>query len=643
MKTRKLMTLAAIIAILGVIGGLTACKEPDSTVKVASVTLNETALTMTVGDEITLTATVAPSNATNQNVEWSSSAPSVVSVLNGKVKAQTAGSGNITVKTQDGGKTATCTVTVNNPQPNTVTTPTATPASGEVSNNTAITLATTTAGAAIYYTQDGTEPSTASALYSDSAKPVITAGKLTLKAVAVKEGMTNSAVMTETYTLTPPQTAATPTATPASGVVANDTAITLASATAGAAIYYTQNGTEPSTASTLYSDSAKPVITAGKLTLKAVAVKEGMTNSAVMTATYTIKTYIVTFNADNGTANTTQTVVEGGTVNKPTDPIKIYSPIGLYAGTPPTTCTFVEWQKIDNSAWNFTTDIVTANVTLKAKWITPTSIDLTNETGNNIVEKAVSYVNTNSGSEYTLVIGEDLSSVAPQTLNQDDTTLTITSDGNTERKITLGSNGALFSVGGEDASNARSSKLIINGFITLEGKMDNDNPLIRVLFGGSLDLEGNSKLTGNGIRGCMYASGDSSGASVTITIKDNAEISGNSSTGNVRSGGIWMLNYVTLTMSGNASIKNNTSGNTGGGVSIVGNVGSVFIMNGGEISNNSAGNYGGGVYINIGGTFSVLNEQVKANIHSNTAPNGPNVYKSDDGTFTVGGVTADSF
>jgi len=87
------------------------------------------------------------------------------------------------------------------PQTKTVVKPTATPASGQVADNTAITLATTTAGAEIHYTQDGSVPTATSTLYSDSAKPVITTGKLTLKAIAVKKGMNNSEVMTATYTI----------------------------------------------------------------------------------------------------------------------------------------------------------------------------------------------------------------------------------------------------------------------------------------------------------------------------------------------------------------------------------------------------------------------------------------------------------
>ena len=79
---------------------------------VTGVTLNKTSYEMTEGDEVTLTATVSPENATNKNVSWSSSNTSVATVDNGKVKALKAGTATITVKTEDGNKTATCEITV---------------------------------------------------------------------------------------------------------------------------------------------------------------------------------------------------------------------------------------------------------------------------------------------------------------------------------------------------------------------------------------------------------------------------------------------------------------------------------------------------------------------------------------------------
>jgi uncharacterized protein (TIGR02145 family) len=80
---------------------------------VTGVTLDKTSHEMTEGDEVTLTASVSPENATNKNVSWSSSNTSVATVDNGKVKALKAGTATITVKTEDGNKTATCEITVN--------------------------------------------------------------------------------------------------------------------------------------------------------------------------------------------------------------------------------------------------------------------------------------------------------------------------------------------------------------------------------------------------------------------------------------------------------------------------------------------------------------------------------------------------
>jgi uncharacterized protein YjdB len=79
---------------------------------VTGVTLDKTACEMTEGDELTLTATINPENATNKNVTWSTSDATVATVVNGKVTALKAGNATITVTTEDGNKTATCALTV---------------------------------------------------------------------------------------------------------------------------------------------------------------------------------------------------------------------------------------------------------------------------------------------------------------------------------------------------------------------------------------------------------------------------------------------------------------------------------------------------------------------------------------------------
>ena len=97
-------------------GGKTAtCRVTvsDQEIKVTGVKLNKNETTILVGGSETLTATITPADATNQNVAWTSSDATVATVDdNGKVTAVKAGEATVTVTTEDGGKTATCRVTV---------------------------------------------------------------------------------------------------------------------------------------------------------------------------------------------------------------------------------------------------------------------------------------------------------------------------------------------------------------------------------------------------------------------------------------------------------------------------------------------------------------------------------------------------
>ncbi len=84
-----------------------------SDVKVTGVSLNKSSLTLTIGENETLTATVLPVTATNKNITWSTSDAKIANVdTTGKVTAVAKGTATITVTTEDGNKTATCAVTV---------------------------------------------------------------------------------------------------------------------------------------------------------------------------------------------------------------------------------------------------------------------------------------------------------------------------------------------------------------------------------------------------------------------------------------------------------------------------------------------------------------------------------------------------
>lgn len=81
-------------------------------VSVDSITLKKSPTTLISGKTYSLTYTISPANATNKKVVWSSSDEKVVTVANGKLTAKDAGTATVTVTTSDGGKAATCDVTV---------------------------------------------------------------------------------------------------------------------------------------------------------------------------------------------------------------------------------------------------------------------------------------------------------------------------------------------------------------------------------------------------------------------------------------------------------------------------------------------------------------------------------------------------
>jgi len=98
--------------------------------------------------------------------------------------------------------------------------------------------------------------------------------------------------------------AAMPTASPNGGTFTTSQTVTLATATTGATIHFTTDGTTPTTASPVYT---APITLTEITTIRAIAVNAGMTNSAVMTATFTrqaaVTTFTVTFNLNGGNIN----------------------------------------------------------------------------------------------------------------------------------------------------------------------------------------------------------------------------------------------------------------------------------------------------------------------------------------------------
>ena len=161
--------------------------------------------------------------------------------------------------------------------------PTFNPVAGTYGAAQSVTISTTTSGATIRYTTDGSEPTeTAGTVYSSPVS--ISAAITTLQAIAYKSGYADSNTL-GVYTL---QQCATPTFTPVAGTYYSTQSVTISSSTGGATIRYTTNGTTPSsTVGTVYSSAV--TISATNTTLQAIAYKSGFENSAVASGIYTLQ------------------------------------------------------------------------------------------------------------------------------------------------------------------------------------------------------------------------------------------------------------------------------------------------------------------------------------------------------------------
>jgi hypothetical protein len=172
-----------------------------------------------------------------------------------------------------------------------VATPVLNPTGGSFAAAKTVALSCATAGASMMYTTDGSNPSASNGFgYSPVASPAgITIDKTcTLKVIAIKSGMTNSDIASAYFVIS--GSSSTKVATPViiAGGTSSSTSrsVTISCPTAGATIKYTTNGTTPSSANgTIYSGAFTLSSTA---TVKAIAIKSGMTNSDVASSAITV-------------------------------------------------------------------------------------------------------------------------------------------------------------------------------------------------------------------------------------------------------------------------------------------------------------------------------------------------------------------
>ena len=176
-----------------------------------------------------------------------------------------------------------------------VSTPSFSLGGGTYNTDQSITISCATPGASIYYTvtagSAGTTPTTSSTPYTGAIPMAGNGTTQTIEAIAVRSGMTDSTVSTATYVINYSQVS-TPSFSAGGGAYTVDQSLTISCTTSGATIYYTvtsgTTGTTPTISSSPYA-GAIPVVGPGTTqTIEAIAVKSGMSDSSVITATYVV-------------------------------------------------------------------------------------------------------------------------------------------------------------------------------------------------------------------------------------------------------------------------------------------------------------------------------------------------------------------
>ncbi|WHY17219.1 discoidin domain-containing protein [Paenibacillus sp. G2S3] len=164
-----------------------------------------------------------------------------------------------------------------------VAAPSFSPAGGTYTSVQSVVISSSTAGATLRYTTDGSEPNASSTKY---ISPISVTENMTLKAKAFKELMKDSATTSSTYVINVVTQVTTPVITPATGTFTEAQNVSITGSTQGASIRYTTDGSAPSANNgTLYTGPFNVPVTT---TIKAIAFKTGMTDSIVSSSVITI-------------------------------------------------------------------------------------------------------------------------------------------------------------------------------------------------------------------------------------------------------------------------------------------------------------------------------------------------------------------
>jgi len=531
------------------------CAVTVNPIIVTGVSLNKTSVSLVVGTEDNLVPTILPANVANKNVSWSSSNPAVATVSNsGLVTGVSVGTSTITVKTQDGNKTATCAVTVNPIRVSSVS----------LKSDTSL-------------IEGGTET-----LYAEIDPPNATNKSVTwISSNPAVATVSNSGLVTGVSVGTATVTVKTQDGNHTA--VCNVTVVTSAISVTGVSLNKTRTSLDVGGSVTLVATIAPSDATNQNVTWNSSEPTVAtVSNSGTVTAVTT------------GTATITATTVDGGK-------------------TAACTITVISWDVYNESTWN---EVVTR---IKSG-------------GNN---KA-----------YTITVTDNfcIPGVTANTFGSV-TGITVTIIGDKEISLAAGSTGSLLYVGetqtviirdtdlkGHNANNASLVKIISNysmsssftmkGNATVSGNSSTSKGAVNMEYGVFI-MQDNASVSGNFDLGVyLYYN--------RFTMQDNASVSGN------LGGGVRIFSY-SFTMQDNASV----SDNSGTGITIYEKC--YFTMGGNAtVSNNSSSGYGGGVFVSIDPRYTFI-MQDNATISGNSVFGGIGGFGAgvyvDQGTFIMKGGT----
>jgi hypothetical protein len=230
------------------------------------------------GTTLTMTITDTVDNSKAFTTSWPIDIPTTIGGNNAYV-GFTAGTGHYTL-VQD---ILNWTYVSNGSAPPTAAAPVISPTTGTYTSTQTVSITDATSGSNIYYTLDGSQPTSSSTAYKGS---FTVSSTTTVRAIATAPGFNQSNTATSVITMSAQSPAATPVISPATGTFTSPQTVTITDSTSNSSIFYTIDGSQPAPSSTPYTN---PFTVSSTTTVKAIATASGFAQSNTTTAVITIQ------------------------------------------------------------------------------------------------------------------------------------------------------------------------------------------------------------------------------------------------------------------------------------------------------------------------------------------------------------------